>query len=592
MAGASPSPDHDVSRRGGVFTWAAWFLASLAFLSVVLAALPIFVGTDRVISAFGGWVTGYHVSIRGGSSLRLGTSLTAPVAFTAEDVVVSLPPDRFTPVDSPPLLRLARIEADVGVWALAFGRMALRNLRLVRPGMRFDRSSDGTTNWSLRDKPRLGAGGGPAGWSWGRLSVRDMIVEGGTIRVTGHRLVRDLSLTEVNVESGLFRTSGETAFRLRGDALHMGDAVYVEGELSRLGDYLAGTRAPFTLSLIAPPGETRAKGTIAGRGRPAVTAEISIDLDAPEELAHMWPGMPAALNDPLAARAQASLLGGRAVLVVRSFLLGKTDIAGRAEIDFNEKLPQMSIDLDAGALDFDHLAALARSFGLFVESMPEMAPDLLTVDGDARLNWRRMVLPWGEIGAGMAGLSWRAGVPNLAIETASLPLFGGTLGGRFELTASEGKTALSVNLTANDIAAEDLLRAGSGGGGVVGRLHGTAEILAVGSRPDDLLSASVGSGRLSLSEGRIFGSALQRAVAKDRRDLRLGRASMDFRLEGGVLSSPELLMDFDIGHARAAFDWDLAADDASLRFQPSPIHEGAAGPVILNGRLRELLVAR
>jgi len=107
-----------------------------------------------------------------------------------------------------------------------------------------------------------------------------------------------------------------------------------------------------------------------------------------------------------------------------------------------------------------------------------------------------------------------------------------------------------------------------------------------------MLTATSGGGRVTLSEGRIFGSPLQRAVDKDKRSIGLGRASMDFTVEGGLVASDELLLDFEVGHARAGLTWDMPSGDVAVRFQPSPVFEGRDAPPVVSGPLWEVLLAR
>ncbi|MEP2546228.1 MAG: hypothetical protein ABJI82_16330, partial [Alphaproteobacteria bacterium] len=97
-------------------------LAVAVGLTLCAAAVPILVGAERLIAAVGGWVTGYEVEVKGSAELRFwGTP-----GLDADDVILRLPGNRFVPVDSPPLLRIARLEADLDLWALARGTVRAR----------------------------------------------------------------------------------------------------------------------------------------------------------------------------------------------------------------------------------------------------------------------------------------------------------------------------------------------------------------------------------------------------------------------------------------------------------------------------------
>jgi len=567
-------------------------LAVAAGLIVSAAAVPILVGAERLVSVVGGWVTGYRVEVKGGAELRFWST----PGLDAEDVVLRLPGNRFVPVDSPPLLRIARLEADLDLWALARGAVHARRLVLVRPSLRLDRGPDGVDNWSTRSKPRLdGEAPAPPGKpaisipAWPAAEISAFRIEGGMLRYTDARFDRDLTLDGLSVEVGATRAAEGKVLRLRGDARLKGEPVYVEAELHRLEDFRDGIRVPFRVMLDAAPGSLLARGTVAHRHRWALSAGIDLDLDDSQALAKTWAPAPVDLIGRASARLQAEVKGGRVDLTVRSLILGATDLAGRVAVDVDDKLPLIELDLEAGTLDLRHAAAAARLAGLFRADAGSKVRRF-ALGGRGRVKWSRLIAPDLAVGAGAVGLSWRTGEPNLAAEFSALPMFGGTVSARAEATANEGKTALSLSLSGSDLDAALMTAGLLGGHGVAGRLHGNVEVLTVGATGPELISAVTGGGRLTLSEGRIFGSPLQRAVNNDKRSIGLGRASMDFTVEGGVVTSDELLLDFDVGHTRAALTWDMASGDVKVTFQSSPLHDGT--PPVVAGPLWEVLLAR
>jgi len=568
-------------------------LAVAVGLTLCAAAVPILVGAERLIAAVGGWVTGYEVEVKGSAELRFwGTP-----GLDADDVILRLPGNRFVPVDSPPLLRIARLEADLDLWALARGTVRARRLVLVRPSLRLDRGPDGVNNWSIRGKPRLDGEAPPPGTPAFKASglpgveIAALTIEGGALRYTDAGLDRDVTLDGIAMEAGIARASEGRVLRLRGDARLRSEPVYVEAELHRLNDFRDGIRVPFKVMLDAAPGSLLMRGTVAHRHRWALSTGIDLDLDDPKALAAAWPPAPADLIGQTSARLQAEVKGGRVDLAIRSLVLGATDMTGRVAVDLDDKLPLIELDLAAGALDMRHVVAAARLSGLY-QPAAGSAPRRFAIGGRGRIKWARLKVPGVDLGAGGLGLSWRTGEPNLAADVGSLPLFGGTVSARLEATANEGKTALSLAVSGSDLDAALMTASLLGGHGVAGRLHGNLDVLAVGGSGPEMLAATSGGGRVTLSEGRIFGSPLQRAVDKDKRSIGLGRASMDFTIEGGLVAGDELLLDFEVGHARAGLTWDMPSGDVTVTFQPSPVFEGRDAPPVVSGPLWEVLLAR
>lgn len=570
-------------------------LAVAAALTVAATAVPILIGAERMVAWLGGWVSGYDVEVKGSADLRFWDI----PGIDADDVVLRLPGDRFVPVDSPPVLRIARLEADLNLWALLRGSVEARRLVLVRPSLRLDRATDGTDNWSLRGKPRLNGEapsrpGTPAFSlpSWPGAEISALRIEGGVIRYTDARLDRDITLDGISLDAAAGPSADGKVLRLRGDGSLRSEPVYMEAELRRLEDFRDGIRVPFQMTLDAAPGSLAMRGSVAHRGRWAFGVDIDLDLDDPQAVAAAWPPAPVDLLGRASARVRADLKGGRLGLTLRTLVMGATDLAGKVEADFDDKLPLVELDLEAGSLDLRHAAAALRMAGLFAPDGQAAKTRRFVVGGRGRIKWARLTAPGIDLGAGALGLSWRTGEPNLAAEAGAMSLFGGTVSARAEATANEGKTALSLSLSGSDLDAALMSASLLGGHGVGGRLHGSAEVLAVGATPEELLAAVGGGGRMTLSEGRIFGSALQRAVDQEKRAIGLSRASMDFTVEGGLVASDSVLLDFEVGHTEAAMSWDMPSGDLTVRFKPSPVFEGRDGPPVVTGPMWDVLLAR
>lgn len=579
----------------------AVLLAVLLLVAVVLGGLfvaPQIAGPGRTVAWIGQWLTGYRVAVRGAATV----SFVGGLRIEAEDIVVDLPADRFLPADSPPLARIARVEARIDLLPLLVGLVRIERLVLSRPSLRFDRDSEGRNNWNLADKPRLGGGPPEAAarkparpGSFFRFAVTSARLSGGTLRYTDGRLDRDVVVDGLGAEAVIDRgLKGET-LRLRVDGSHKGEPVYLEGELQRLEDYRDGIRVPFRVIFDAAPGQVTLRGSVARRRYPAVSADVSVEMDDLEAVREVWPTLPEELAGRVAARLQVESRGGETAVDIQTLVLGKTDLAGKVRLDLAAKLPTADVSLDAGVLDHRQLFALARLAGLTPGT--DGLASRFALAGQGRLTWARLsslpgVGAGAGTGAGAVSFSWRTGEPNLAVGAKSLPLFGGTIGGRAEVTLAERKLALSLNLVASDLDVATLFESVLGGKGMDGKAHGNLEVLAVGGDVDELLRAAGGGGRLVISDGHIVGSPLQDLLNDKERSLGFQRAAMDFRIAGGIAASDELLLDLDIGHARARVDWDVAADHLRFRFARLPVLEERKQPLEVAGTPAEVLLSR
>lgn len=570
----------------------AWriLIAAGTIFGCVIAA-PLMVGAERLAASVGDYVTGYQVTVRGKSDIQFNASIAAPIRLVVEDAVFSIPESHFIPVDNPPVLQIARIETNINPWLLLTGRIGFSQLSLVRPGFHFHRTSGGIANWTVADKSKLGPVQSRETAFWRKMKVASFNVSDGSVRYTDERLTRDLSFDGVNFDVGISESAEGMVFRLRGDARHLGEPIYIESEIQRLDEFLAGTRAPFVLLAEAQPGRLLIKGDAAVRHRPAFNADIQIDIDDPAALIRLLPFIPADIADTAALRCSVEFQGDRLKSDVRSLIYRRTDLTGTLSFDTSATDPRLDIELSAGAFDLSHIRTIGVAAGLIGAHKSPTKRKYIT-SGGARFTWNRLVTDDGDLGSGGAGVSWRTGTPNLAIEVSNMSAFDGTLGGRAEITANEGKTAILLTITGSDLEAAKVFNFATGSSGVAGRLHGKAEFLAVGSTPAELLKAAGGSGRISVTEGRVFGSRFQKAIDMNRRNLQLAWASMNFTVDAGTLHSDDLIMDFDVGHSKAKVDWNLAGGATRIQFGGSPLHERARGPVEISGTLSEILRAK
>jgi hypothetical protein len=67
---------------------------------------------------------------------------------------------------------------------------------------------------------------------------------------------------------------------------------------------------------------------------------------------------------------------------------------------------------------------------------------------------------------------------------------------------------------------------------------------------------------------------------------------MDFTVEGGLVASDSVLLDFEVGHTEAGLSWDMPSGELTVHFKPSPVFEGRDGPPVVKGPMWDVLLAR
>lgn len=192
--------------------------------------------------------TGRNVEVRGDFQLALSFS---PRIVATDVAMANVPGAR-----RPELLKVARIEAEIGLFALLRREVEVLNLTLVEPDLALDIDESGRGNWHLTPPT---AESGRVRWTAGTpmtsLRIHAVTVEGGRLVLQDRsaRSVSVLNLSHVTVSAA--DTATPIAFTAKGQfgklPLEVMGTVGSFAELDRRG-------RPFPIKLQAAAGSNRA----------------------------------------------------------------------------------------------------------------------------------------------------------------------------------------------------------------------------------------------------------------------------------------------------------------------------------------------
>jgi hypothetical protein len=423
------------------------------------------------------------------------------IAVRLDDFAVANPPG----FSDEPALALDALELQVRFWPLLRREFELRQLRLLRPAIRYEVLADGTSNLSLlgppQDTARAGDGEGApaAGAATGALVVSDLVLSDGTVYYADARSGRVASM---DLEARL------QAERVAGN----------EGAMAG-----RGTVALSSIRTQLPEAEAES-------ALPDLEIDYAILLDLP--------GDSLALEEVEIAMGGVAAVGSGAVRGLMSersidFVLESGDVEIAA---FLASLPAEMQPQDVGAAGRLSLS-LAVGGPIGDGAMPQV---------DGTLGLEDVSASYGEYGGVLSGGS---GELRFDLESASLPAFTGELLGRpFELSLSvsdfetrqvDGRVSGEVDLgrlaqlregaaPMEGAARFDLSFSGPAQQPQRMRLNGPIELSGVSYQGESLAVPA----RIASATIRLTGTG----VAADAIPVRLGESDLNISFDG-----PELL---------------------------------------------------
>ncbi|MBP9184847.1 MAG: AsmA family protein, partial [Fuscovulum sp.] len=334
--------------------WLVRVLGAVLLLVLLGLGLLALIPTDRIAARAAAEferLTGRSLQIEGDVSPRFWPVLgvtTGPVtianaAWSAEG----------------PMFRAESLKIEINASALLGGEIEILGIRATRPEILLERAKDGRENWVF-------GGGGPAGEvsadtpGVGRAyTLREGLVEGGTLRFVDHGSGRRLALDDLSLRLAIPDFTGPAT--LSGRAVMAGQPLTVEAEAGVFSAFTEGRLVPLTLA--ATIGGSRIDFSGRGGWQPlAAEGDLSADLADLAAVAALAgaaaPDLPRGLGaESLAVTGRLTLDGsGAAYLRGATIRADGNEITGDLDLKPGEARPKLSAQLRAGALSLAGLS--------------------------------------------------------------------------------------------------------------------------------------------------------------------------------------------------------------------------------------------
>lgn len=466
--------------------------------------------TERLLSSFFG--TG--VAIKGPHAISLFPS----IHIEAEDVSVHTFSGQKTGLD------VEKIELEVSTFGAIAGSFDIDTLVLLSPVYSYH-----VTSTTDRDE------GLDSAWGWWRnMSVENIRIEGGMLRMHGrHGSLTDV-VTGLNLETVLENTiTEEGKLLLRGDMVVMGEPFDLQASTADPSLLVSGNRWPFMLQFqsrllngaydgsLAMRERLLGEGVLTGRGEDlqAVLAWAAL-TNTPEQ------------GGSFDLRAQLKNTNLRFAVMEFNASIGGVDIDGVFDHGGD--------DVVIGRLAANNLDLNTIGIGLFsglAKVLPPSEIDVTWPEG----NWRGQ-----PIGQGNITISRGSDATGLTVEIKKAEAFGGILRGEFRLNQSEGADALDVKLRLVGAAANSILGLGTGliSAPIAGSASVNANLFSVGRNTTELMQALIGTADIVVNDGVLDMPALAEVLgpADDFLTIRFETLNGRFDIAQGIAKSEDIIM--------------------------------------------------
>lgn len=287
-----PMPPHRTPRR----SWPRWVKiggGTVAAFAIVLAAANAFAPSSWVEGRVAAWLkerTGRDLTVNGAT--RLSFLPTPHIEIT--DAALTEP----SPGADAAELSIAKIEVDLGLFGFLGDGASISRLVLTRPELALhagDKTDSKTDAGATADAapPALPSVPKPKGAALADLTIDELVVDDGTIRVHGAGSSEPWRFGRINVAANLPSLSGP--FAGRGRFTWRGKAVGFNFDLASPQALMEMSPAQLRLALETDTGETHFDGEVAAAPRISGQGTISAKTRSIQQLLAWLGGASAAL---------------------------------------------------------------------------------------------------------------------------------------------------------------------------------------------------------------------------------------------------------------------------------------------------------
>jgi uncharacterized protein involved in outer membrane biogenesis len=424
----------------------------------------------------------------------------------------------------PAMLRVERAVIRIRLLPLLRGRIVLPEVELTKPDILLERSAEHGPNWQFGRRASAASTGSVSTGRWSAPEIHTLLIKEGTLQFRDPVVGSDVVLTIDSTRVG----RNDAAIGFVGHGSLRGGTFELEGSAASLLELQEGGK-PYRLNVKARAGATKAAfdGSVVPPKLETIDGRLEL---SGRDLSELYPLAPVPLPWTSSYRISGHFLreGRKYSLRDLNGRVGGSDIRGSAAIDLGGKRPLLTGTLASRRLDYKDLAGFLgapppakgrprppaqqreveelRDTGRVLSDKPYNLARLRAVDARVRFNADSILargLPLDDMSA------------NLRLTNGMLvlaPLNFGVAGGRvistIKLDARRHVIDSTVEATATDLEAKELLPTLKRSPGSAGKVGGRAALSVTGNSMASMAASANGEIALIMSQGRASTLAL------------------------------------------------------------------------------------
>ena len=482
------------------------------------------------------------------------------------------------------------IDISVNVPQLLIGRVVLPTVHLVRPIVFLEQDVQGRKNWLLDLEQQDESA---------RVHIGQLTLDKGTLGFED-----SANTTQIRSTISTTRASSGIVFSATGKYHGLPlTATGTGGPVLALRD----ESTPYPLTVDATLGRTRFKatGTVTGLVKlSGVDMQLAVTGDSLKQLYPLL-GIPAPATPAYDIRGRLIHSEGNWKYDAFSGRMGKSDLAGSAQVVLGGKRPQLSAQLTSKVLDLDDLAPVIGK-RTAVEKTPAtdqgVLPDLpfstdrwASMDADVSLKAKKIrranALPLDDL------------TVNLKLQDAVLtltPLDFGMAGGHLNTTITlDGRSTpikAKVKAQVRKLLLSEMFPTVELTQASLGEINGEFALTGSGNSVGDMLATGNGQITLRIDRGEVSQLLMEKAglhifemlklsIAGDKR-IKLRCALADFDVKNGIMEVDSFVFDTDVTTLFGSGNVDLANEKLDLKLnqktkRTSPL--ALRSPILITG---------